>query len=105
MIKEFKEDKNSVLLGMGAYWEGVSIEGEVLTSLIIFKLPFLIPDPVSDYKKTLVENPLMEVDVPEMIIKLRQGVGRLIRNATDKGIATILDSRISDSCKMEYIKI
>ena len=47
----------------------------------------------------------MEVDVPEMIIKLRQGVGRLIRNATDKGIATILDSRISDSSKMEYIKI
>lgn len=105
MIKEFKEDKNSVLLGTGAYWEGVSIEGEALTSLIIFKLPFSVPDPVSDYKKTLVENPLMEVDVPEMIIKLRQGVGRLIRNATDKGIVTILDSRINDNSKMEYKNI
>ena len=103
IIKEFKEDENSILLGTGSYWEGVSIEGITLSSLIIFRLPFPVPDPVIDYKKSLVgKDTLMQVDVPEMIIKLKQGAGRLIRNDTDKGIITILDPRINDKSTSKY---
>ncbi len=102
IIKEFKKDENSVLLGTGAYWEGVSIEGNSLFSLIIFKLPFPVPDPIIDYKSNISSNALMDVHVPEMIIKLKQGMGRLIRSANDKGIITILDSRISDNSEAKY---
>lgn len=105
IIQEFKNDENSILLGTGSYWEGVSIEGKALSSLIIFKLPFPVPDPVIDYKRTLSERPLMEVDVPEMIIKLKQGAGRLIRNSTDNGIVTILDPRINDKSTAPYKKL
>ena len=102
IISEFNSNIDSVLLGTGVFWEGISIEGKALTNLIIVRLPFPVPDPIIDYKKSLTNNPLMEVDVPEMLIKLRQGVGRLIRNNTDKGIITILDSRVSDNSGRPY---
>lgn len=105
IIAEFKQDEGAVLLGTGSYWEGLSIEGKTLSSLIIFRLPFPVPDPIIDFKSSLSENPLIEVQVPEMIIKLKQGVGRLIRTATDKGIVTILDSRIDDKSISPYKKI
>ncbi|HBE9285800.1 TPA: ATP-dependent DNA helicase [Clostridioides difficile] len=105
IIAEFKKDEGTVLLGTGSYWEGLSIEGRTLSSLIIFRLPFPVPDPIIDFKSSLSENPLMEVQVPEMIIKLKQGVGRLIRTATDKGIVTILDSRIDDNSLSPYKKV
>lgn len=101
-IKKFKEDINSILLGTGAYWEGVNIKGKALSNLIIFRLPFPVPDPVTDYKRSLKEDPLMEFNVPEMLIKLKQGVGRLIRSAEDKGIVTILDTRINDKSTAKY---
>ncbi|MGH4121717.1 MAG: ATP-dependent DNA helicase [Clostridium sp.] len=101
-IAEFKSDINSILLGTGVYWEGISIEGVALSNLIIFRLPFPVPDPVIDYKKSLSNNSLMEVDVPEMLVKLRQGVGRLIRNYEDKGIVTILDPRVGDTSNRPY---
>lgn len=102
IISEFKSNVDSVLLGTGVYWEGISIEGKALTNLIIVRLPFPVPDPIIDYKKSLTKNSLMKVDVPEMLVKLRQGVGRLIRNYTDKGIVTILDSRVSDGSNRPY---
>lgn len=93
---EFKKNINSVLLGTGSYWEGISLEGETLSNLIIFRLPFPIPDPIINCKTSSSNNPLMDVLVPEMIIKLKQGMGRLIRNFTDKGIVTIIDGRLQD---------
>lgn len=104
IINEFKTDINSVLLGTGVFWEGISIEGKALTNLVIVRLPFPVPDPIIEYKRSCSKYPLLEVDVPEMLIKLRQGVGRLIRNNSDKGIITILDSRVSDSSKSQYKK-
>ena len=92
-LDKFKNDVNSVILGTGAYWEGISIEGASLSQVIIFKLPFPSPDPIMDYKMSLTEHPIQEVAVPEMLIRLRQGVGRLIRSATDCGIVSILDPR------------
>ena len=94
-LDKFKADTNSVILGTGTYWEGINIEGESLSQVIIYKLPFPVPDPIINYKMSLTENPIEEVAVPEMIIKLKQGVGRLIRSASDTGIVSILDPRVS----------
>ena len=79
LIYKFKQDVNSVLLGTGVFWEGISIEGIALSNLIIYKLPFPLPEPIINEKCKRSKNPLEEVLVPEMIIKLKQGVGRLIR--------------------------
>lgn len=102
LIKLFKEDINSVLLGTGSFWEGISIEGVALSNLIIYKLPFPLPEPIINEKCKQAKNPLDEVLVPEMIIKLKQGVGRLIRNKSDKGIVSIIDSRLGDKSKASY---
>lgn len=102
VLQKFKQDTNSVLLGTGAFWEGVSVDGASLSNLIIFRLPFPVPDPVIDYKRAQSRNPLMEVTVPEMIIKLKQGVGRLIRSETDAGIVSILDPRLGRRHKALY---
>lgn len=100
IIDEFKNDVNSVLLGTGTYWEGISVEGIALSNLIIFRFPFPVPEPIIDYKVSM--NGFMEVMVPEMIIKLKQGIGRLIRNEKDFGIVSIIDSRVGDSSNAKY---
>lgn len=105
IIAEFKKDVNSVLLGTGTYWEGISVEGMALSNLIIFKLPFPVPEPIIDYKTSICENGLMEVLVPEMIIKLKQGIGRLIRSERDFGIVSIIDSRVGEKSKAKYKQI
>ena len=87
-LEKFQNNVNSVLLGTGTYWEGINIQGKSLSQVIIFKLPFPAPDPIVEYKMRKTECPLMDVAVPEMIIKLKQGVGRLIRSSDDKGIRT-----------------
>lgn len=102
VLSEFREDVDSVLLGTGAYWEGISIEGKSLSNLIIFRLPFPVPDPIIEYKASVAKDPLMEVQVPEMITKLKQGIGRLIRNYTDTGIVSIIDPRLSDAKPARY---
>ena len=102
VLQEFKENVDSVLLGSGAYWEGISIEGKSLSHLVIFRLPFPIPDPIIEYKSSIVDDALMQVQVPEMIIKLKQGIGRLIRNFSDKGIVSIIDSRLKDDRPGRY---
>lgn len=102
LIAQFKRDINSVLLATGTFWEGISIEGIALSHLIIYKLPFPLPEPIINEKCKQSKNPLDEVLVPEMIIKLKQGVGRLIRNKTDKGIVSIIDSRLGDKSKANY---
>ena len=94
-LDKFKADTNSVILGTGTYWEGINVEGESLSQVIIYKLPFPVPEPIIDYKMSLTENPIDEVAVPEMVIQLKQGVGRLIRSASDTGIVSILDPRVS----------
>lgn len=102
VIRQFKEDEHAVLMGTGSFWEGISIEGRTLSNVVIFRLPFPVPDPVSMSRERDVIDPLMEVRVPDMIIKLKQGVGRLIRNETDKGIISILDSRLSEESTAPY---
>lgn len=83
VLEKFRKDVNSVILGTGMFWEGINIEGESLSQVIIYKLPFPVPDPIIDYKMSIVNDPINDVAVPEMIIKLKQGTGRLIRSASD----------------------
>lgn len=102
VIAEFRRSKG-VLLSTGVFWEGVNIEGSDLSQLIIFRLPFPVPsDPVYEYKASLAENPLKEVFVPDMLLRLRQGTGRLIRSETDLGVLSILDSRLSAAARKDY---
>ncbi|MBP2650988.1 MAG: hypothetical protein H6Q74_1813 [Firmicutes bacterium] len=83
------------------FWEGFNIPGSPLSSVIIVKLPFPVPDPIIDYKISIA-NHRLDVLVPEMLIKLRQGVGRLIRGDNDTGIVSILDSRASLQADKPY---
>ncbi len=96
-ITEFKKDVNSVVLGTGTYWEGIA-----LSNLIIFRLPFPVPEPIIDYKTSICQDGLMEVLVPEMIIKLKQGIGRLIRSEKDFWLVSIIDSRVGEKSKAKY---
>ena len=91
-----------ILLGTGVFWEGFNVPGPDLSSLIIVRLPFPVPDPIIEYRCSKSKNHLMNVLVPEMLIKLRQGVGRLIRSENDTGILTILDPRISSLSTRNY---
>lgn len=102
ILEEFKKDEDSVLLATGTFWEGIDIPGKALSNLIVFRLPFPVPDPIIEYKRNTCDDFLMEVSVPYMIVKLRQGVGRLIRKHDDMGIVAILDSRIGDSSNSKY---
>jgi ATP-dependent DNA helicase DinG len=104
VISEFRESKG-VLLSTGVFWEGVNIEGPDLSQVVIFRLPFPVPsDPIYEYKASVTENPFMEVFVPDMLLRLRQGTGRLIRSESDLGILSILDSRLSAGAKKSYRK-
>ena len=78
------------------------MEGKSLSNLVIFRLPFPTPDPIMERKALAVSDPLMDVQVPEMIIKLKQGIGRLIRNFTDSGIISIIDPRLRDAPPARY---
>ncbi|MBL1141004.1 MAG: ATP-dependent DNA helicase [Proteobacteria bacterium] len=99
LLNQFRKTKHAVLLGTSSFWEGVDVKGEALSSVIIDKLPFASPDdPVLqarlNYLTRQGSNAFMEYQVPQAAIALKQGVGRLIRDVTDKGICTICDKRI-----------
>lgn len=99
-IKNFKNSKNGVLFASGAMWEGVDCPGDCLSSVIITKLPFPIRNAQMEQRKKECKDTFDFINryaTPEMIIKLRQGVGRLIRTETDTGLVSILDARATDS--------
>ena len=99
LLEQFKTTPRSVLFGTDSFWMGVDVPGEALSNVIITRLPFAVPDhPLIEAKLELIEerggDPFTEYSLPEAILKLRQGVGRLIRTKTDHGIIVILDNRI-----------
>jgi len=96
LIENFQNEENSCLLGTGTFYEGIDIKGNSLSQVIIAKLPFPIVEPVVIDKASVYTNGFEEVYLPEMLIKLKQGVGRLIRSENDTGIISILDSRMQN---------
>ncbi len=95
-ISQFKESGNGVLFASGSMWEGVDCAGDILSSVIIVRLPFPLRTQTMELKKRTCANTgefVHRYAVPQMIIKLRQGAGRLIRNETDTGVLSILDAR------------
>lgn len=99
-IADFKRSKNGVLFASGSMWEGVDCIGDTLSSVIIVRLPFPIRSAIMEIKKQNCANTpefVREYAVPEMIIKLRQGIGRLIRCESDTGLISILDARTLNS--------
>lgn len=99
ILNQFRNTKNSVLLGTSSFWEGVDVKGEALSLVIIDKIPFASPDdPVLQTRLAYLAkkggNPFMDYQLPQAAIILKQGVGRLIRDVKDKGVCVICDSRI-----------
>jgi ATP-dependent DNA helicase DinG len=99
ILKEFREHGRGVLLGTSSFWEGIDVQGESLSMLIIYKLPFQVPsEPIVEAYIEKIErqgkNSFLHYMLPNALLKLRQGFGRLIRSKTDKGIVVIMDSRV-----------
>ncbi len=100
LIDQFKEDISSVLFGTSSFWQGVDVEGEALSCVIIDKLPFASPsDPLTSARIDALamqgKAPFSAYQIPLAILSLRQGIGRLIRNSKDRGIIAILDRRLT----------
>jgi ATP-dependent DNA helicase DinG len=98
-LEQFKSTPGAVLFGTDSFWGGVDVPGDALSNVIITRLPFAVPDhPLIEAKLELIEerggDPFTEYSLPEAILKFRQGVGRLIRTKSDRGIIVILDNRI-----------
>ncbi len=99
LLDQFKSTPRSVLFGTDSFWGGVDVPGDALRNVIITRLPFAVPDhPLIEAKLETIEacggDAFTEYSLPEAILKLRQGVGRLIRTKSDHGIIVILDNRI-----------
>jgi ATP-dependent DNA helicase DinG len=100
LLEEFRATPNSVLFGTSSFWQGVDVQGEALSCVIIDRLPFAVPsDPVVQARMKAIEEsggkPFFDYQVPEAVLTLKQGFGRLIRSLEDRGVLVLLDPRIT----------
>lgn len=101
LIDAFREHGNAILVGSMSFWEGVDVQGEALSLVVIDKLPFAPPDdPVyaarSDALREQGKSPFALMALPEAVTALKQGSGRLIRSETDRGVFMLCDSRVAN---------
>src|SRR5258706_985520 len=95
LLESFKATERAVLLGTKSFWEGVDVPGDSLSIVVITKLPFDVPtDPLIAARSEMYEDSFNQYYLPESILKFRQGFGRLIRTASDRGVVAILDRRV-----------
>jgi len=99
LLEQFRDTANAVLFGTASFWQGVDVQGEALSCVIIDRLPFAVPnDPVVAARMKFIEDsggkPFFEYQVPSAVITLKQGFGRLIRSLEDRGVLVLLDPRI-----------
>ncbi|MFP5355320.1 MAG: ATP-dependent DNA helicase [Gemmatimonadota bacterium] len=99
LLRRFKADANAVLFATESFWEGVDVPGEALRNVILTRLPFRVPsDPVLVARSERITarggDAFAELSIPQALLKFRQGLGRLIRTRTDRGILVILDKRV-----------
>jgi DNA polymerase-3 subunit epsilon/ATP-dependent DNA helicase DinG len=95
LLERFRATPSAILLGTSSFWEGIDVTGQALSCLVIVKLPFTVPtDPVFAARSELLADPFGELAVPQAVVRMRQGFGRLIRTTTDRGVVVVLDSRL-----------
>ncbi len=95
LVERLRANTGTVLLGTSSFWEGVDVVGPALSLVVIVKLPFPVPsDPVFEARSELSPDPFNELSVPQAVLKFKQGFGRLIRSASDRGVCVVLDRRI-----------
>ncbi|MHB1357471.1 MAG: ATP-dependent DNA helicase, partial [Anaerolineae bacterium] len=95
ILENFRNADKAVLLGTRSFWEGVDVVGQALSCVVIVRLPFSVPtDPIFAARSSTFEDPFGQYSLPEAILRLRQGFGRLIRSKDDYGIVVVLDKRL-----------
>jgi DNA polymerase-3 subunit epsilon/ATP-dependent DNA helicase DinG len=95
LLREYREANKAVLLGTRSFWEGIDLPGDELRCLLIVRLPFAVPsDPLVAARTAELDNAFRDYTLPDAILRFRQGFGRLIRRASDRGVVIVLDSRV-----------
>lgn len=94
LIERLRSESGTVVFGTSSFWEGVDVTGDALSMVVIAKFPFAVPsDPIFEARSELYDRPFMELSLPMAVLKFKQGFGRLIRTADDRGVCVILDKR------------
>jgi DNA polymerase-3 subunit epsilon/ATP-dependent DNA helicase DinG len=95
LLERFRRGSRVVLFGTSAFWEGIDVVGEALSCVMLARLPFAVPsDPIYAARAEQFEEPFSQYAVPQAVLRLKQGFGRLIRSRTDRGAVVVLDRRI-----------
>ena len=98
IIEEFRDSAEASLFAVTSFWQGVDVPGHSLSLVTIDRLPFAVPsDPLAEARRSRSDNPFFDVDVPRAAMLLAQGVGRLIRSTTDRGVVAVLDTRLAEA--------
>ena len=97
LLAQFQEDPRSILLGSSSFWEGIDVPGDALSCVVIVRLPFRVPsDPLQLARSATLADPFGQLALPEAVLRLKQGFGRLIRRQSDRGAVVLMDHRIAN---------
>jgi ATP-dependent DNA helicase DinG len=98
IIEEFRDNAEASLFAVTSFWQGIDVPGHSLSLVTIDRLPFAVPnDPLAEARRSRSDRPFYEVDLPRAAMLLAQGVGRLIRTNTDRGVVAVLDTRLAEA--------
>jgi Rad3-related DNA helicase len=97
LLEQFREHPRTILLGTSSFWQGIDVPGDALSCVVIVRLPFGVPtDPTRVARSAGLRDPFSELMLPEAVLRLKQGFGRLIRKRTDRGAVVLLDHRVAN---------